>query len=79
MEESFSEMSSEQKIERLVDTLKWNTAALVAILDHHGGTVRVEKDLLESIDLSKRAVRILFDEENDNYIIESGDIDNAVQ
>lgn len=71
-------MSSEQRIEQLLDMLKWNTAALVAILDHHGGTVRIEKELLESINLNSRAVRIGFDDEHGNYIIESGDID-AVQ
>lgn len=71
-------MSSDERIEQLTEMLKWNTAALVALLDHHGGTVRVEKELLEGIDLSKRAVQLRFDTEDQNYILESGEINNAV-
>ena len=79
MEESSSETSSEVTYEDLLEMLKWNTAAMVAILDHNGGTIKVEQDLLENIDLSRRAVQIRFDEENKLYIIESGDITDAVQ
>ncbi len=75
MEESPSETSYDE----VVEMLKWNTAILIALLDHHGGMINVEKELLESIDLRKRAVRISFDEEKATYIVESGEINDAVQ
>jgi len=75
MEESPSETSYDE----VVEMLTWNTAILIALLDHHGGTVNVEKELLESIDLRKRAVRIAFNEESMTYIVESGEINDAVQ
>lgn len=70
MEESSSETSSDEGYAQLLEMLKWNTAAMVAILDHHGGTVRIERAVLEGIDLAERAVQISYDEENELYVVE---------
>lgn len=84
MAESHSEMSSEDiqelitQRDEFLDLLKWNAATLVIVLDHLGGTIEVPRELLEGIDLGKRAVRISLDEEKNVYIVESGEIDDAV-
>lgn len=64
----------QEQNDKLLEMLKWNTAAMVAILSNFNNKITIARELLEDVNLGKQAVRISLDEEANQYVVEGVEI-----